>query len=354
MSKFSIPDKLNLAQLPTPIQRLRGLSQRASKFGEVNIFVKRDDLTHGAAAGNKIRKLEFLLAEALSKNKKVVFTCGGIQSNHARATALLCKQLGLQCVLFLKGERPMSNAPLEGNLLIDQLSGAQIQYVTQEQYDNIPKVFLDAGELYRKRDGTPPFLIPEGGSSDIGAMGYISAFTEIVQQSGNNGLPEIFSSVVVANGSGGTHAGLLLGRNLYDWDERCQIVSFNVCRTATQMIERVKWAAFGCVSRYKLPVAIMADDLHVIDGYVGPGYAKADAELYDFIVKVSREDGILLDPVYTAKAMWGLISELTATPERAAVFGTNILFVHTGGFPSLFAHATPLTQAIERAARHDH
>lgn len=349
MSKFSIPDKLNLAQLPTPIQRLAGLSQRASKFGEVNVYVKRDDLTHAAATGNKIRKLEFLLAEALSKNKKVVFTCGGIQSNHARATALLCRQLGLECVLFLKGQKPPRGEALEGNLLIDQLAGARVEYVTQEQYDNIPKVFLDAGELYRKRDGTPPFLIPEGGSSDIGAMGYVAAVSEIVQQAGSAGLPQFFSSIVVANGSGGTHAGLLLGRNLFDWDDRCQIISFNVCRTAAQMTERVKWAAFACVQRYKLPVAIMADDLRVIDGYVGPGYAKADPELYDFIVKVAREDGILLDPVYTGKALWGMISELTASPERAAIFGTNVLFVHTGGLPSLFAHALPLTQAIERA-----
>lgn len=349
MSKFSIPDKLNLAQLPTPIQRLPGLSKLASRNGEVSIYVKRDDLTHAAATGNKIRKLEFLLAEAVAKKKKVVFTCGGLQSNHARATALLCRQLGLECVLFLRGEPPVSGQALEGNLLIDQLAGARVEYVTQAQYDNIPKVFLDAGEPYRKRDGSAPFLIPEGGTSDIGAMGYISAFGEVVAQAGQDGLPESFSSVVVANGSGGTHAGLMLGRSLYDWEERCEVVSFNVCRTAEQMKERVKWAMFGAVQRYRLPVSIMASDLHVIDGYVGPGYAKATPELYDFIVRVAREDGIILDPVYTAKAMWGLVQELNASAERAALFGNNVLFVHTGGLPSIFAHSRPLTEAIERA-----
>ncbi|MBI3558709.1 MAG: pyridoxal-phosphate dependent enzyme [Deltaproteobacteria bacterium] len=125
MSKFSIPNKLKLAQVPTPIQHLPRLSKLASKYANVNLFVKRDDLTHGPAAGNKIRKLEFLLAEALEKKLKVVFTCGGLQSNHARATALLCRQLGLEPVLFLRGERPGPGAALEANLLLDRLSGAR-------------------------------------------------------------------------------------------------------------------------------------------------------------------------------------------------------------------------------------
>lgn len=341
MSKFSIPDKLNLAQVPTPIQLL-------TRVGDVNLYVKRDDLTHAAATGNKIRKLEFLLAEAVAKKKKVVFTCGGLQSNHARATALLCKQLGLECVLFLRGEKPVAGAPLEGNLLIDNLLGVRVEYVTQEQYDNIPKVFLDAGEFYRKRDGTAPFLIPEGGSNDIGAMGYVSAFGEIVSQCGRDGLPESFSSMVVANGSGGTHAGLMLGRSLHDWEDRCEIVSFNVCRTAAEMAERVKWVMFGAIQRYRLPVSVMPADLHVVDGYVGPGYAKATTELYDFIARVADENGVILDPVYTGKALWGLISELRASPERAALFGKNVLFVHTGGLPSIFAHAADFSRAIER------
>jgi D-cysteine desulfhydrase len=348
MAKFLIPDKLNLAQLPTPIHYLSKLSQFASKFGEVRIFVKRDDLTHGPAAGNKIRKLEFLLAEAIVKKKKVVFTCGGLQSNHARATALLCQQVGLESVLFLKGEKPAAGTTVDGNLLIDYLSGAQIKYVTDEQYENIAKTFFDAGEVYRKRDGTTPFLIPEGGSSDIGAMGYIAAVHEIASQLNSNGIPEKFSSIVVANGSGGTHAGLLLGRNLLGWDDHCQVVSFNVCRTAEQMTERVKSAAFGCVQRYRLPVSIMADDLQVVDGYVGAGYAQASPELFDFIVRVAREDGILLDPVYTAKALWGLVSELRASPEQMKRFGKNILFIHTGGFPSVFAHKQSLIEAMTR------
>jgi D-cysteine desulfhydrase len=197
-----------------------------------------------------------------------------------------------------------------------------------------------------------PLLIPEGGSNDIGTMGYIAAFAEIVLQAGKESLPDLFSSIVCADGSGGTHAGLLLGRNLYDWDERgCQIVGFNISRTAAALVDRVKWAMIAATQRYRLPVSFMPADIHVIDGYVGPGYARATPELYDFIAEVAREDGLLLDPVYTGKAFFGLISELTRSPESAALFGREVLFVHTGGLPSLFAHGEELTQAVMRSGR---
>jgi D-cysteine desulfhydrase len=336
MSKFQMPDKLKLAQLPTPIQYLPNFSKIASKFGKVNLYVKRDDVTHGPAAGNKIRKLEFLLYEAVSKGAKVVFTCGGLQSNHARATAILCKQLGLECVLFLRGEPP--TGPLEGNLLLDRMLGVRIEYVTQEEYNDIKTPFFKVAEFYRKRDGKAPFLIPEGGTGDIGTMGYCSAFQEIRSQAGTEQLPSKFSSIVVANGSGGTHAGLLLGRNLSDWDEGCEIVSFNVCRTAQEMTDRVKLAIIGAIQRYRIPISFMPADIHVIDGYVGPGYALATREHHDLILEVAQKEGLFLDPVYTAKAFLGLMTELAASPERAKLFGENILFVHTGGFPSLFAH----------------
>lgn len=349
MAKFSFPNKLNLAQLPTPIHHLPHLSKKASVRSKVNLYVKRDDINHGVAAGNKIRKLEFLLAEAVAKKKKVVFTCGGVQSNHARTTAALCQQLGLECVLFLRGAQPDSSTVLQGNLLLDKLFGTRIEFITQEQYDDIKKTFFDAGEVYRKRDGITPLFIPEGGSNDIGAMGYVSAFQEIVDQAGQNGLPEKFDSIVVANGSGGTHAGLLLGRSLFGWEDSCEIVSFNVAKTASALSERVKLGVMGAIQHYRLPISFLPSDLHVIDGYVGPGYAQATSQLYDFIVEAGKHDGILLDPVYTGKAMWGLISELQASPERASRFGNNVLFIHTGGLPSLFAHSEALSQAVVRA-----
>ncbi|MBI3542078.1 MAG: pyridoxal-phosphate dependent enzyme [Deltaproteobacteria bacterium] len=328
------------------------LSKLGSRHSDVNIFVKRDDLTHGPAAGNKVRKLEFILHEAKSKGMKVVFTCGGLQSNHARATAVLCRELGLECVLFLRGDKPEPGTALEANLLIDRLVGARVELVTTEQYDNISKTFVAHAEFYRKRDGKMPLLVPEGGSNDVGGMGYVAAFEEITKQAGaGNGLPARFSSIVVADGSGGTHAGLLLGRNLYGWEDDCRIVGFNISRNAQALIDRVKWVMIGTIQRYRLPISFMADDIHVVDGYVGPGYAKATPELYDFIAEVAREDGIILDPVYAGKALHGLVSELGASPERAAFFGKNVLFIHTGGLPSLFAHAADYTRAITRSGK---
>lgn len=351
MAKFSMPDKLKLAQLPTPIHRLAALSTLVSRHADVEIFVKRDDLTHGPAAGNKIRKLEFLLADALAKGRKAVFTCGAVQSNHARATALLCRQLGLECVLFLRGEAPASGAALEGNLLLDRLSGARIRYVTQEEYDRIETLFVEWGDEYRKRDGVVPYFIPEGGSNDTGALGYCAAFEEILGQAGSGGIPESFSSVVVANGSGGTHAGLLLGRDLAGERVKAgtyEVASFNVCRTAGEMAERVKRAALAAIQKHRMPISFMPSDVRIIDGYVGPGYGKASPEVYDFIVARAREDGITLDPVYTGKAMYGMVSELMASPDRARIFGNRILFIHTGGLPALFAHGAALTDAVAR------
>jgi D-cysteine desulfhydrase len=351
MSKFSIPHKLNLAQLPTPIQHLPKLSEWASVHRPVRIYVKRDDLTHGPAAGNKVRKLEFLLAEAVAKKMTTVFTCGALQSNHARATAVLCRQLGLECVLFLRGDEPPIGAVPQANMLLDRLLGVKIQYVSRDEYENISKTFVAAAEPYRQRDGKMPLFIPEGGSNDIGAMGYLAAFQEITEQAGKEGLPNSFSSIVLANGSGGTQGGLILGRNLSDWEDTCRIVSFNISRNAAQMTERVKWVVIAAIQRYRMPISFMPADIEVIDGYVGPGYGQATPELYDFIVKVAQEEGLFLDPVYTGKALHGLVSELRASPEQANRFGENILFIHTGGLPSLFAHAEDFSRAILRSGK---
>ncbi|MBI2606587.1 MAG: D-cysteine desulfhydrase family protein, partial [Deltaproteobacteria bacterium] len=332
-----MPDKLNLGRLPTPIQPLPKLSNTVSKFGEVNLFVKRDDLSHGPAAGNKIRKLEFLFADARRRSAKTVVTCGSEQSNHARATAILARELGFECALFLK-KASEGVPPIEGNLLLDHMCGATVNIISAAEYDDIARVYRSAQELYRKRDGKLPYLIPEGGSNDIGALGYCAAFEEIASQTAKNGLPARFDSIITANGSGGTHAGLLLGRNLAGCDDGCEIVTFNVLRTAEEMSERVKKIMIAAIQNQRMPISFMPADIHVIDGYVAPGYARANPELYDFIVRVAREDGLLLDATYTGKALYGLVTELTASPERAKRFGKNVLFIHTGGLPSLFAH----------------
>jgi len=338
MSKFSMVDKLNLARTPTPIERLPKLSALASKFAEVEIAVKRDDLTHVIATGNKIRKLELHFAAAKKRGARVVFTCGATQSNHARATAVLSRQLGLECVLFLRDEG--TSRQLTGNLLLDALFGADIRFITPEQFERIDIVFAEAAEVFKKRDGISPFFIAEGGSDDIGGMGYALAYEEIAGQ-----VPYPFDSIVVANGSGGTQAGLILGKTVFE-HENTKIVGFNVCKTAPEMAAKTKKVALSTIQRHRLPISFMPADIHIIDGYVTPGYAKASPQLYNFIVQACRADGILLDPVYTGKALYGLIQELTASRQRAEYFGKKILFVHTGGFPSIFAHENEIEKAL--------
>lgn len=343
MAKIAYPDKIKLAQAPTPIQRLRGLSEKASRFGEVNIYVKRDDLTHGPAAGNKVRKLEFIMAEALKRKAKVVLTCGGVQSNHARATALIARELGMEPVLFLRGQRPER---LEGNLLVDALLGSRIVFVSDEQYAEIGGLFHSTVESYRA-EGIAAYAIAEGGSSDLGVAGYVAAMEEIAGQCGKDGLPGRFDSVVCATGSGGTYAGIVLGRNLLGWDvagTRC--VTFNVVLDAAAFRARVTNLMVAAVQRLRWPVSFMSEDIEIVDGYVGPGYARTTPELMALIAETARTDGLLLDPVYTGKAMLGLLTELTASPQRASRFGRDVLFVHTGGLPSLFAHQDELAAAV--------
>lgn len=350
MAKFSLPDKLNLAHLPTPIRLLEKLSLKASVNENVKIYVKRDDLTHGPAAGNKIRKLEYFFAEAIRKKTRVVVTCGGIQSNHARATAIMAKELGLECILLLKAPAVLPDC-WEGNVLLDHLCGAQVRLIPQNEYENIQKVYLDVAEPYRVRDGVMPLFIPVGGSNEIGAMGYLSAYEEILSQCGKNGLPDHFDSIVVANGSGGTQGGLILGRNLHGHESKTEIFGFNVADTASKLYEDTKKVLISAIQKHHIPISFMADEIKVIDGYVGPGYAQADEPLYRMIVDIARAEGIFLDPVYTGKAMQGLLGELKKNKETAKQFGKNILFIHTGGFPSLFAHQENLSRAIQQAEK---
>jgi D-cysteine desulfhydrase len=337
MSKISLPDKFNLASTPTPIEFVPFLSTLASKRRPVRIFIKRDDYTHLYASGNKIRKLEYLLFDAVKKGKKVIFTCGGLQSNHARATALLAKMAGLECVLFLRGNSVDGG---QGNHLLDRLWVKQIKYITDEQYANIDAVYNESAKEFLKRDGIEPYSIPEGGSNDLGTLGYVSALKEILDQPKTSGVPSSFDSIVCATGSGGTQAGLILGNLVYASELNMKIFGFNISRTPEYLSEKIKSCLFSCIQKNKISTSVFADDINVIGGHVGPGYAKADQEVYDFIKNVAIETGIVLDPVYTAKALLGLIKELNRDGYKK--FGENVLFIHTGGIYSIFNHSKEL------------
>lgn len=328
---MKVPPRIPLAMVPTPIEPLRRIS---AQYG-VELSVKREDLTGLLTTGNKIRKLEYLLADARERACDTVVTCGGAQSNHARATAALAAQLGIQCVLLLRGAR---EAALEGNLLLDRLFGAEILPVTPDEYRRIDEAFArTANELMRR--GRKPYVIPEGGSNHLGAWGYIQVVEEIMAQTPAGG--PSFDSVVCAVGSGGTLAGLLLGAKLSQAPFR--IWGINVSDTAAYFKQRVLGILREAIAIYDLPVEIRESEIEILDGYVGEGYGRPTPEQLRLITQVAQQEGIVLDPVYTAKAFCGLLDRLKKEPDR---FGKRILFLHTGGVFSLFAYGGALEAVL--------
>ncbi len=322
--KFEFPARGEWARLPTPIEKLERLS---TDLG-LNLWIKRDDQTGFEWNGNKIRKLEFLAKDALLKGATCLVTCGGVQSNHCRATAALAAKLGLRCVLILRGQAPEK---IRSNHLLDQLFGAEIFYVTPEQYYEGMEDFrlLIDGQI--RAQGGKTYFIPEGGTGALGCFGYAQAFRELEEQRKEKGLPA-FDSIVVAHGSGGTQAGLVLGQ-LLDEETETKIVGVNVCYEEKESFRLVKEALWSAIQQHHLPLAFMAQDIRILPGFRGRGYALSAPEELSFLRKVAREEGLLLDPVYTGKALRGLYETAKQRPD---FFGKNVLFIHTGGGFGLF------------------
>jgi D-cysteine desulfhydrase len=325
LSAPSLPPRLELARRPTPLQPLDRLS---AALGGPRIWVKRDDLTGSTLSGNKVRKLEFALALALAQGFDTVVTCGGLQSNHCRATALLCAQLGLRCVLVLRGEPA---APFDGNLLLDHLAGAEIRTYPAARYQReLPALLQQAAA----DSGGNAFLIPTGASDGIGAWGYIAACAELADDFAGAGIAP--RHIVCATGSGGTQAGLTAGVRLHGID--ATVWGMAVCDSATWFENKVRSDLRDWQYRYAEMAAVAGLDLDtlvvkVIDDYIGPGYAVADDAVFATIRRVAATEGLVLDPVYTGKAFHGLLAEL-----QRGRFGADgdVVFIHTGGIFGLF------------------
>lgn len=317
--KLIFPDKLSLANIPTPIEPLDRLSESLG----CKLWVKRDDLTGSATTGNKVRKLEYTLARARQKGADVLITCGGIQSNHCRATAILGAKLGFKVHLLLRGERPAS---YQGNLFLDHLAGAEISYFSPKYY-NARQDFIvsEILEEYQSK-GRKPYFITTGASDGTGVWGYIEAAKEISEQT-----EVTFDHIVSATGSGGTQAGLTLGAHLYMPDT--QVTGIAVCDDESYFNQKVRDDIGLWNDLYQQPVDIDALSIRVSDEYIGPGYARANTEIFECIELVARKEGLILDPVYTGKAFFGMLSEI----EAGNMPGDNILFVHTGGIFGLLA-----------------
>lgn len=324
MQQTQFPKSISLADLPTPLVKLGRLSE---SLGGPEIYLKHDDFTGSEISGNKVRKLEFSVAEALRQGANMLITCGGIQSNHCRATAAAATKLGIKSCLILRGTPP---EPADGNYLLDILLGAKVKFVTPEQYSNeIEKIFLETKKDLEK-EGYKPYIIPEGASNGIGTFGYAKAMQEIVQQEKKMGIT--FNKILTAVGSGGTHAGLFLGTKLFAPDK--EIYGVNVCDDEEYFVNKIERILKEANEYLQKAISFARNDIHILDGYVGPGYGLNTPEHIDTIKMLAAEEGIILDPVYTGKAMHGLLEEIN----KGKVFSQDdrILFIHTGGQYGLF------------------
>lgn len=306
------PQRLPLARLPTPIDEVRGLLPHGRA-----VWVKRDDLTGTSLTGNKVRKLEYLLAEARSQGARRVVTCGGIQSNHCRATAIAAAQLGLECTLLLRCDAPPSaGVSPTGNLKLDQLVGADTRFITHDEY-------RDRAELMRAAAGPDGYVIPEGGSNALGSWGYVRAVEEMAAQ-----WDRPPTSIVCATGSGGTHAGLAIGVRRLRLD--VTVYGVAICDDAETFRALVASISNDASTRWPDLPALSPEEVQVVDGYKGRGYGLSTGDELADIAAVARATGLILDPVYTGKAFRALLHE----PER---FGERPVFVHTGGIFGLLA-----------------
>jgi D-cysteine desulfhydrase len=325
--------RIRLSHLPTPLYHNDALD----KLVGTELWVKLDDSNAGAASGNKIRKLEFLLAQALREKATHVITCGGEQSNHARATALAAANLGLKSLLLLRTNDPTRPPALTGNLLLNRMAGAKIRFITVAQYA-VRDALMVAEKEQLRAHGQHAYVIPEGGSNGLGAFGWIEAMREIRTQLelGLGGGPKPFDAIVHACGSGGTAAGCVLGAAKFGVSGR--VVAMAVCDDVAYF-DGVIRSIIGNAQQLDSRLTNLAK-LEIYDSWKGPAYAKADEQQLRFMVEVARCSGIILDPVYTGKALYG-VSKLTSKPQRT-------LFLHTGGLPGLLAQASDFAGALEQ------
>jgi D-cysteine desulfhydrase len=322
--------RIELAYAPTPLLKLERLS---AELG-VELWVKRDDLTGLLETGNKIRKLEFLIGEALAQGADTLITCGTLQSNCCRTVAAVSARLGLRAVLALKGEPP---ATYDGNLLLDRMLGADVRYVSDDDWRKIDEVMQDMGARERAQ-GRAPYLIPESGATVTGALGYLACGQELAQQA-KHGAPE-FDTIVITAFSGGSQAGLLMARQVAGL--RADIVSVPIAWTADRVREYVVDVIDRARKRYGLAVD-PPREVRVLDGFQGVGRADVRKEELETVLRLARLEGIVLDPVYTAKAFGGLLDTLRGDPRA---LGRRVCFVHTGGVFSVFPFREPLSRLI--------
>jgi D-cysteine desulfhydrase len=321
-----LPPRLPLARLPTPLEPLERTGRRLG----LDLFVKRDDLTGMELSGNKVRKLDFLMAQARERGATAVLTCGAIGSNHARATAAAAVRLGMKPHLLLRGTPPAPGEPPDGNLLIDRLLGARMEFITPAQWAE-RDALLERWAARVRAEAETPYVIPEGGSNALGSLGYAVAVEETLGQAEAAGVA--VSTLVHACGSAGTAAGIALGCAATGRSD-VDVLAVAVCDDRAYFDRKIGAILDDAVREgYASPEVRARARWRVVEGYKGRGYALTTPEEALDHAAVAREEGLLLDPVYTGKAFRGLVGE--AKEGRIASDGA-VVFFHTGGTFGLF------------------
>ena len=315
-------NRVRMTHLPTPVESWKRLSAR---LGGPRLLVKRDDLTGLATGGNKARKLEFLVGEALAGRADVLVTGGAPQSNHARQTAAAAAKFGRRCVLVLRGADPGERT---GNLLLDELLGAEIRWAGER---DMAEALQETAEEQWSMGGRPA-LIPYGGSNPIGASGYVAAMEELMDQLER--MDEAVDVIVFATSSGGTQAGLVVGARALNWGGR--ILGISVDKARDELAAGVAALATETAGLLGVAAVFEASEIEINDDYLGGGYAVVGDAERDALRLVARTEGVILDPVYTGRAMAGLVDLI-----GRGHFGADetVLFWHTGGTAGLFGFA---------------
>ena len=323
--------RLKLAKLPTPLDRAENLGK---SLGNLDLWIKRDDLTGFGFGGNKVRSLEYLAADAMKKNSNILITGGSHGSNHVRTTMAVAAHLGLKGLAVLSGTRPSTK---NGNLLLDQLLGAKLIFTGDENRSNIDNFIEDEVKRLQSLDERP-YLIRRGGVSSLGCIGYVSAAMEICSQLQNLNLkPDI---LLCATGCGVTQAGLLVGFKLMGLN--CQIYGITVSRTRDECIAQIKQLIDETEETLGLNSKVTSNDIFVFDEYIGDGYTMPSSKGIEAIHLVAQTEGIFLDPIYTGKAMAGL----TDLVKKGHIgLDQKVIFLHTGGSPSIFSFSSEISNS---------
>ena len=320
-----------LAHLPTPLEHMPRLSEH---LGGPEIHVKRDDCTGLATGGNKTRKLEFVMADALEREADTVVTVGAVQSNHVRQTAAAACKLGLRCEVLLEHriENPTETYARSGNVFLDKLYGAIIrEYPAGTDFDKAMQEVAD--EV--KASGRSPYIIPGGASDRVGALGYVNCAMELLGQSNEQGL--IIDHLVTATGSAGTHAGLIVGLKAMRSDMPLLGIGVNAPKDIQE--QRVFDLACDTADYIGAKGVVSRGDIVANCDYIGDGYGVPTKSMNDAVLLLARLEGLLFDPVYSGKALAGMIDLVTSGYFEGA---KNIVFLHTGGSAALFAYADQL------------